>query len=158
MNIARIKQTIFSAAITVIAAMTLWSCTQNNGEIDPWFGFWRLTSLTVDGEPVEDYDNNIVWSFQNNIIMIDIYGDHEEYIESWGTWTCNDEETLMTLDFSHRDDTENKGQYAPPAVLGFSREKPNTLTIEGLSSRKAVLSTFSAKDGHRYVYKLEKVY
>lgn len=86
--------------------MTLWSCTQNNGEIDPWFGFWRLTSLTADGEPVEDYDNNIVWSFQNNIIMIDIYGDHEEYIESWGTWTCNDEETLMTLDFSHRDDTE----------------------------------------------------
>ena len=44
------------AFIPLLIIMLLISgCTQNNGEIDPWFGTWRLESLTCDGEPADDY-------------------------------------------------------------------------------------------------------
>lgn len=73
------------AFIPLLIIMLLTSgCTQNNGEIDPWFGTWRLESLTCDGEPSDDYHGQMTWSFQNDIICLVTDLGHHSYTHRHG--------------------------------------------------------------------------
>jgi len=149
-----IKYTILlmSLAIgTLIAA-----CTQNNGDISPYFGFWRLAEFEADGVPVEDYDGDQVWSFQNNNICITVNHSHHDHDEYWGTWTENDGKLI--LDYSHHDDDPaSEGGYRAPAVLRFPGNTGAELEIKSITSRKIVL-TMTGVSGEILMYILEKVY
>ena len=52
-------------ALRIIAAVVMTaisgSCTHNNGDIGPWFGEWKLTSIEIDGSPDAAYKANTFW-------------------------------------------------------------------------------------------------
>lgn len=139
------------ALLSVVAA----GCTQNDGDISPYFGFWRLDSIDVDDEPLKDYVRNQVWSFQNNIICIIENHDYHERDDHWGSWSEVD--GALILDFEHHDDVSSPTMYAPPAILNFPEDVPAQLDIVSQTSGTMVLSLV-ATDGSEYIYTLSKVY
>lgn len=142
--------------LAMMAFITLFSaCTQNNGDISPYFGYWRLDSIEIDGENDDDYDGNIVWSFQNNIIMITENNDHHDYDTHIGTWSESDGH-LMLL-FTHHDDVSGAGSFIPPSILGFPDDGIVDLVIEAQTSGAMTLSQTS-DSGESYTYILSKVY
>lgn len=141
--------------IASIWAMTA-GCTQNNGDISPWFGYWRMTSLTIDGESDPEYTDMITWSFQNNIVFINTNLPNHEYDEGVGTWSAD--ETTLTLDYTHSHGQGNyEYLYTPPAVLRIPNDRPVDFTIESLSGRNTTLSR-TLDDGSVMQCKLEKAY
>lgn len=144
------------AFIPLLIIMLLTSgCTQNNGEIDPWFGTWRLESLTCDGEPSDDYHGQMTWSFQNNIICLVTDLGHHSYTQTWGTWAAPEGERKLLLDFDQRDDINGTNVYTPPSWLGFDGLQP-TLTIVSQSSREMTLKLDNTTGS--YLYCLKKIY
>lgn len=145
------------AIIIAVCTLLLSACTQNNGDIGPLFGFWRLTELTSNGEPVEGFTSgDEVWSFQNNIIFILSLGEAHDYDERAGTWE-RDASTL-TLDFTHwKGQGDMEYYYIPPAILGFSIERPNVMTVDLLTSSEMCLR-MTTDGGDVMAYRLEKVY
>lgn len=149
-------------ALRIIAAVVMTaisgSCTHNNGDIGPWFGEWKLTSIEIDGTPDAAYKGNIFWAFQTSVIeMIQVEPvtpDVSDYGQRWGTWS--QEENTLTLNFTHHDDNaaEGSGKYTPyPATHlpgGVSK-----LGIIKLSGSEIKLS-YTANDGKTYTYSLKK--
>lgn len=150
----QIMKTILKLFISLVVIVIAEACTQNNGEIDPWFGFWRLTGLSADGETVDDYNGNMVWSFQNNIVcMTTTFGVHER-TECWATWRQDGE--YLLIDFDNHEDS-GVGIYTPPEVLRMSGDGVNRLEITGMSGKHITLSG-ATSDGAVMIYYLEKVY
>lgn len=148
------------AAVVVTAVASLGSCTQNNGDIGPWFGFWRMTSITIGAQPVEGYEpegpGSLQWSFQGNVVFINTLGPHNSYRESVATWSAT--ATCLTLDYTHGagqgDDTY---LYTPPAILKISTDRPTEFTIVSLTSRDMTLRR-TLDDGSVMECQLKKAY
>lgn len=150
------KRIIHLSLILPAAAAILTGCTQNNGDISPWFGYWRMTSLTIDGKPDPDYSGNITWSFQSNIVFINLNLPHHEYDDGVGTWSSDG--TILTLDYTHSHDQGNyEYLYTPPAVLRLPDDHPVDFTITRQTGRRTDLRRTLA-DGAVMECKLEKVY
>jgi len=145
------------AIIFAVCVSCLAGCTQNNGDIGPLFGFWRLQELTADGDAVEGYTaGDEIWSFQNNIIFIQTLGEAHGYDERAGTWERS--ATALVLDFTHwRGQNDMEYYYMPPVILGFSTEHPNTLAVEKLNSHEMILH-LTTDEGIAMGYVLKKVY
>ena len=131
-------------------------CTQNNGDITPWFGYWRMTSLTIDGEPEASYDGDITWSFQNNLVFININLPYHEYDESVGTWSSDG--TTLTLDFTHAEGQGNyEFFYTPPEVLQIPDDRPADFTRESQNGGTTELRR-TLDDGRVMECVLKKIY
>lgn len=141
----------------ILFMSSLSACTQNNGDIGPLFGFWRLNELTCDGEPVAGYEaGDEIWSFQNNIIFIQTLGEAHDYEERVGTWTRHD--NILSIDFTHWNaETDIEYYFKAPAILNFSDNQVNDLTVETITSDNLVLKMI-AEDGSLMGYTLKKVY
>ena len=139
---------------SVLIAIVAFGCTRNDGDIGPWFGQWKLVELTRGGAPVADYQDNIFFSFQNNVFqIITVKGEFDGAI-CWASWT--DGGSAITIDFAHREDNsgETDWNYTPPAVLGFSRET-TVLDVVKLSGSEIILRQTS-DGGPVYIYRLKK--
>ena len=55
-------------AVSVLACLAMTGCTHNDGDIGEWFGEWHLQSIEIDGAADADYDGDVLWKFQNNIV------------------------------------------------------------------------------------------
>lgn len=143
-------QLIITAVIAVFAST---SCTHNNGDIGEWFGKWHLQSIEVNSVNDEDYDGNIVWKFQNNIVEMDVIDGHT-HTEHYGTWKESDGKLI--LDFTHKDDNHEAGtgQYAPPAQT-YLPSAVVGLKILKLSSSQLILQ-YDADASTVIVYTLRK--
>lgn len=141
--------------ILVAAILTLPGCTQNDGDIGPWFGTWRLEQILVDGADDEAYNHDIIWKFQSDVISMVVVDDATHTAAStWGTWSEAD--NTLTLNFSYSDTANPAGsfKYSPPAAThlppGISR-----LSIISLSKGEITLG-YIDQQGVTYTYKLAK--
>lgn len=132
------KRKLQSAIYCTLLLIAATSCTQNNGDISPWFGYWRMTALTIDGEPDPAYDGMISWSFQNNIVSINTYDIHHTYSESYGTWSCDDK--TLSIDYTHSDGQGDKAYlYTAPAIMRIPADRPVDFEIVSQSGRRTIL-------------------
>lgn len=146
--------------LTALALTLLMAgCTQNNGDISPWFGYWRVESITLDGTPDAAYAGGMTWSFQNNIIDITTPTDpHHSYSKVWGTWAADEAERTLTVDFTHwRDQGDEAYAYLAPAVLQINPDEPAVYSIESRKGRVTVLGRM-LPDGRRQSITLNKAY
>ena len=124
--------------------MTLVSCTRNHGDIGIWFGTWHVESIMADGTHI-NVNGDYFFQFQNKVFRISLVSDHEQTIESFGTW---DDSTEGKMIISFPDPTV---YYLVMPGL----ESINSFTIISSSSREV---TFSKVDnaGVNYSYHLKK--
>lgn len=141
--------------ISAVAALILTSCTQNNGYISTWFGYWKMTELKVNGEDVADYNGRITWSFQNNIVCITESDVHHNYDEGFGTWESEDR--ALTVDFTHWQGVPNTYLYTPPRILQIPLDRKTTYEIVSQSGKEMQLSRV-LDDGSRMDIYLKKAY
>lgn len=149
----RITKYISLVFTLLMSVMMSTSCTHNNGDIGKWFGEWQLRSIEVNGTDDADYQGNILWKFQNNIIeMVSVTGHTQT--EHFGTWSDSDKE--LTLNFTHHDDNNPAGsdRYAPPSVTRLPAAIV-TLKIVKLSSSEIILQ-YAPDSSTLIVYTLRK--
>ena len=138
-------------------------CTRNNGDIGDWFGTWQMTEISVNGVAVGNYEKNIFWQFQNDIINLKKVetgeGEHSRD-DRWGTW--EESGNLLLLNFTYSDDKNpvksgesGNGAYAPLREQGIPYGEVSTLTIENRSGSRMVLKYMTA-DNEAYTYVLKK--
>lgn len=143
----RILKNIFA----IIALALCTGCTQNNGNIGFWFGTWRVTQVTIDGEPDENYANDLWFKFQTEVCDIIRVTDHNGNSEYWCKWSTSDDDKTLLLDYTF----SGHAGYNPPACLPFQSDAINTLTVTKHSSRSISLS-YQTPSGSTYVYSLKK--
>ena len=136
------KTLLYISLLTVV--LVLGSCTHNHGDIGIWFGTWHVESITADGAPVAvvgDY----FFQFQSKVFRVSQVGDHEQLVESFGTW--NDSESgKMVIDFPDPDVF-----YIQMPGL----EAHNAFTIVHSTSHEVTLEKVT-DDGTNYTYHLKK--
>ncbi|MDE7407637.1 MAG: lipocalin-like domain-containing protein, partial [Muribaculaceae bacterium] len=125
------------------------ACTSHNGgDIGPYFGQWKLESITIDGEIDDEYTGNVFWQFQENVIdileIVDLHG----VIQHFGTWSADG--TVLTLQYTYGDShwPSGTGPYAPPASVHL----PSgifSMNVISVSSGKMKLS-YQSHDGVVY--------
>jgi hypothetical protein len=132
----RIIRHLFTA---IIAVVMLGSCTHNNGYIGDWFGTWHVTSIEIDGTPVEDYNGGVFFMFQNDLICVTDIEDsmYHNAARSWGRWS--EDSNGLTLDFSYTStESEYAGAYVPQPA-SYLEDGVNHLTISDRTSREMTL-------------------
>lgn len=142
-------------AVSVLACLAMTGCTHNDGDIGEWFGEWHLQSIEIDGVADADYDGDVLWKFQNNIVdMVIVEKNGHSREERFGTWTAGD--STLTLDFSHSDDLNapGTGKYAPPAQT-LLPSGVTGLKILKLTSQEIMLQ-YEPASGEKIVYTLRK--
>lgn len=132
--------------VAIIVVFLPGSCTQNNGDIGEWFGEWKLSSIEINNEPDSQYNNDVLWKFQNNIIeMVVVNSVGHSHSEHYGTWSANDDTIL--LNFTHSDDLNpaGAGRYSPPQQTHLPAAIID-LKILKLSSSEIILQYDAAED------------
>ena len=123
--------------------LVLGSCTRNHGDIGPWFGTWHVETITANGTPIT-VEGNYFFQFQSKVFRVSQVIDHEQTVESFGTWDENGDK--MTIDFPD----ESVFYIVMPGL-----EAHNNFTVTTTSSRDV---TFTKTDntGVIYTYRLKK--
>lgn len=137
----------------LLTAATTSSCTQNDGHIGRWFGFWRLETITVDGEPDTAYDSNIVWAFQGDIIQISLMLPGHDLDSGYGTWTDGDGALTINFDYRSAEPTD----YDLPAAMHLGSKGTYRFAISDDHGNRLTLTTTNP-DGRRIAYRLARVY
>lgn len=141
----------------LLAVLTL-GCTQDNGYIGRIFGSWRLTSMTLDGEPVAaPAGSETFWSFQGKIVMVTLQTEAHEYTKQYGTFERMDG-NILRVDFSHHSDdvAPGTGGYAAPQWMGFPASGIFDLR-EAKNGKSGLVLTWTAPEGV-YIYKFTKTW
>ena len=135
------KKTLF--IISILSVLVLASCTRNHGDIGIWFGTWHVEQITAGGTPV-NVEGDYFFQFQSHVFKVTQVSGHEQTVESYGTWT--EDEDAMTITFPD------------PAVYYIvmpGLEATNDFRVTTTSSREVTL-TKSDATGTSYVYRLKK--
>ena len=135
------KKTLF--IISILSVLVLASCTRNHGDIGIWFGTWHVEQITAGGTPV-NVEGDYFFQFQSHVFKVTQVSGHEQTVESYGTWTEDDD--AMTITFPD------------PAVYYIvmpGLEATNDFSVTTTSSREVTL-TKSDATGTSYTYRLKK--
>ena len=138
------KKTLYIIMVLLATLLVLGSCTRNHGDIGPWFGTWHVESITVDGGPVT-VEGDYFFQFQSKVFRVSQVGDHEQLVESFGTWDEGDNGTMIIT-------------FPDPDVFYISMpglEINNTFAVTMVSSREVIFSRVIT-DGSSVVYHLHK--
>ena len=116
-----------------VLAFILNACTHNDGNIGPLFGSWRMTAMTVDGQPVDDYQGNIFWMFQERVVCMREVLPHHETDDRYGEWRWESKNILL-LNFDHTDELHEPDDpvYLPLPITGLEAGD-NLLRVEHLT-------------------------
>ncbi len=137
--------TIRNFALALVAMILLPACTRNNGDIGPWFGAWKVESITVNGSPRADYEGNLFIMFQSCVVKFSMAQEHHESIDVNGNW----EENNGNMHFSFPD-----SRFQPQAVTGLPAE--SDLAVTNQSSRHVTLTWTNPANGAVTVFQLKK--
>ena len=143
----------------VVAVVMLGSCTHNNGDIGDWFGTWRVTSIEVDNQPVENYGGGLFWMFQNDLICLSYTteGMYHNYSRCWGRWA--EEGNTLTFDFSYTSTEDEYKSYYEPQKESYFIDGVNRMTMTERKSNSMTLQMLRYNsDGSEsvIVYKIHK--
>lgn len=141
--------------IKTFAVLTLMlfgasSCMQHNGDIGEFFGTWKLTSITIDGQQDISYEGTTFFQFQTDVIRISRIEPHQLFTHRYGQWTRDGETLCLDFGFTATD----PGEYEPPMWIYLQRGK-NLMHIVNLTSRDMVL-TLQDPDLSTIEYRLHK--
>lgn len=139
------SKTIINSVMVLAALLLLPACTRNNGDIGPWFGAWKVESITVDGAPRADYEGNLFFLFQSNVVKLSMVQDHHESVDVNGNW----EESSGNMHLSFPDP-----RFQPHAVTGLPAE--SDLAVTGPSKGRATLTWTNPDNGLVTVFQLKK--
>ena len=145
-------------SLLMMLASVAFSGCQNNGYIGDLFGTWKLEKITIDGENDNDYLDNVVWKFQNNIIQMQRVNEEEHTtVNTYGTWE-RPENGVIRLNYTHTD--ENNPQlgsvgYSPLEETHLPKATISILDILKLDGGKMRLRYISP-DGIVYQYFFKK--
>ena len=141
------KTLLYISLLTVV--LVLGSCTRNHGDIGIWFGTWHVESIVKAGGiyqyivPVE-VEGDYFFQFQSKVFRVSQVKEHNQLVESFGTWEENGDK--MTITFPDPDVfyVEMPGM-----------ESYNDFTVTNISSKEV---TFTKSDitGVTYSYHLKK--
>ena len=142
------KKTLLYISLLMVV-LALGSCTRNHGDIGPWFGTWHVESITAQGGiyqyivPVE-VEGDYFFQFQSKVFRVSQVKEHNQLVESFGTWEENGDK--MTITFPDPDVF-----YVEMPGL----ESYNDFTVTNISSKEV---TFTKSDitGVTYSYHLKK--
>lgn len=132
---------------TLLLAVLLPSCTQNNGHIGHWFGQWKVERVTIDGVDDPDYKGNVFFCFQGAVFGVRasngamFYGRWEETEENSGVVNV----TFNTDESSVPSSTYYHVYLEAQTTLRLLSKDGNTKQLEQVAS-----------DGKTYVYYLKK--
>lgn len=130
-------------------------CTQNDGDIGPWFGTWRLEQILVNGTPDSGYNRDILWKFQADVIsMVAVNDVTHTVISSWGTWTHTDNTLTLNFTYSDTDNPAGSYKYTPPTATHLPAAI-SRLQVVALSKGEIVLE-YVSEQNINYTYKLAK--
>ena len=121
------------AAVIASGAMFSTSCTQNKGHIGPWFGFWWIDEILIDGQADPNYHCDSYFAFMADNVMVFQAtgpGSHTIVRDCIGMWAHKDK--TLTLNFDNHDD--NHEHYPTPTWIYMSEPRVYTLTIEKYGS------------------------
>lgn len=144
----RTLTSILIGLLTLIFA----GCSHNNGNIGNWFGTWHVTEITVNGETLETYNQNMYFKFQANICDIITVSPHHDNFEHFARFQEQDNHTIL-IDFGHTDEW-NPVEFDAPAE-SLLENGPNVLKVSNKGSRKKIL-TLDKEDGTTINYTLRK--
>lgn len=138
--------------LSAIAVLMSGSCTRNHGDIGPWFGTWHVESITASGSIYQNIvpvtiEGDYFFQFQSHVFRVSLVRDHEQIVESFGTWEENEDGHTMTVSFPDPDT-----YYIQMPGL----ETDNHFTVTRDSSHEV---TFTKTDttGTNYTYHLKKL-
>jgi hypothetical protein len=120
------------------------SCTRNHGDIGIWFGTWQVERINADGTPVA-VEGDYFFQFQNKVFRVSMVGDHEQLVESYGTWDENGDKMIISF-------PDSTAFY----ILMPGLEDHNVFTVTTTSSREVTFTKTDAK-GNTYNYQLHKI-
>ena len=135
------KKTLF--IISILSVLVLASCTRNHGDIGIWFGTWHVEQITAGGTPV-NVEGDYFFQFQSHVFKVTQVSGHEQTVESYGTWTEDDDDMTIT--------------FPDPTVYYIvmpGLEATNDFRVTTTSSREVTL-TKSDATGTSYAYRLKK--
>ena len=153
-----IRNKIYTILMSCLLLVIASACRMNNGDIGSKFGTWALTTMLVDGDVPEDFvSGQTLWSFQNNIIIVNRDLGNCNSVIRYGTW--EDGDGHLYLNFTHYDSTTNAGQgrYEAPTWIGFRTNEIMDLTYLENKSNHMTL-TWRNAEGKVYLYILDKTY
>ena len=146
-------------AIALVLLGLLAGCTQNDEWIGNRFGQWKLTEITIDGEPDASYQGNVFWAFQTGIIQMKRMRDNGAGLpgvtESFGG--CREEGNTLILDYRNTDSEhfDDLQYYSPLPEMLMPDNSVITLKILTLTGSRMVVE-YTDADGREIVYYLTK--
>ena len=146
------KRIIIYSLLTIFSLTFLPSC-QNNGDIGPWYGMWKLTSLTIDGEEDPAYEGNVFWKFQTGVVQMIRY--YNSSSTRTGTW--KEKSGTLELTYVYSDDANDEASKKYSTLTGMHLPATGVIPLEigKRPSSKMVLKSRS-EEGVTYVYTFKK--
>ena len=132
--------------MTLVLLAVAASCTCNDGDIGPWWGRWKVTTIECNGEQIDSYKGNIFFAFQSSVFLMTKVGENSELSGRYGVWSDDGKGTLV---ISFPDE-----HYKPFPELHFSAER-NLLSYDKVVNKGFTLTAVAA-DGNTYIYHLVK--
>ena len=147
-----------AAALVILVMASVLSGCQNNGDIGPWFGWWLLTDMTVDGEkydkPFED-GYYVYFGFQSSIVSVTHTDEYYNSKVCYGLWEATDTELILNFD-NHDDLPEGShDSYDTPTYLLMDDKSVEHLKIVSNNWKTMVLDYVNA-EGQEITYTLQK--
>ena len=128
----------------LIALFSLASCMQNNGRIGDIFGLWKVESIEINGEIEEEYQGNLFFAFQNDVVAMCERAPYDDYDWRYGQYFKYGDKTIdMYFDMN--------GQ-APLKISHFQLGL-NACKILELNSSRFVFSTVIYEREYKYSMK-----
>ena len=146
------KRLIIYYLLTIFSLAFLPSC-QNNGDIGPWYGMWKLTSLTINGEEDPAYDGNVFWKFQTGVVQMIRY--YNNAGTCTGTW--KEKSGTLELTYVYSDDANVEASKKYSTLDGMHLPATGVIPLEIVKrpSSKMVLK-YRSEEGVTYVYTFKK--
>lgn len=155
MKVSAINRYIKLLSFAAIICLLVISC-QNDGNIGPIFGTWRVDSAVK--EPGISLDcKGTTFSFQGNIVeVVRLLDDMGSHIPAYGNYSRDG--NTITLNFTNHDNDIESGTsfYAAPSWLGMTSEQP--MTMQCTIDDREMVWIWIAADGLTYTYKLHKTW
>lgn len=131
--------------VVILVAITQ-GCTRNDGNIGPIWGMWRVTNLEINGEPKDDYNGTLYFSFQASVFMQKVVNEENHTgNNTYAMWMYQGDDLLINF-------TEDR--YKPHAVSGMIHGENfvKVLMFEGNDMHLEYVNP----DGVTYFYKLKR--
>ena len=120
--------------ISLITLLTLTGCMHNNGDIGNFFGVWKVESINIDNEIDNNYNGDIFFLFQSDVVRLVQNRGNYDVTEYYGSWIEND--SHLILDF-HYYVEQIKETYNLPEIT-YLQKSENHITILSQTAKRMV--------------------